>query len=69
MCAWGGGGYSTDVQVGRCGWGTQGLSLFKTEISNSPTLFKTSISAELNGSQRQQQRKGEKSVFCDVFIN
>ena len=32
---------STDVWVGRCGWGTQTLTLFKTEISDFPTLSKT----------------------------
>ena len=40
----GGGGYSTDVWVGRCGWGAQTLNLFKTEISDFPTLFKIEIS-------------------------
>ena len=30
----GGGGYSTDVWVGRCGWGAQTLTLFKTEKSD-----------------------------------
>ena len=33
-----------DDWVGRCGWGTQTLTLFKTEISDFPTLFKTEIS-------------------------
>ena len=37
------GRYSTDVWVGRCGWGAQTLTLFKTEISDFPTLFKTSF--------------------------
>ena len=36
-----GGGHSTDVKVGRCGWDTQTLTLFKTEISDYPTSFKT----------------------------
>ena len=36
-----GGGYSTDAGVGRCGWDTQTLTLFKTEISHYPTSFKT----------------------------
>ena len=35
------GRYSTDVLVGRCGWGAHTLTLFKTEISNFSTLFKT----------------------------
>ena len=32
---------SSDVWVGRCGWGAQTLTLFKTEIFDFPTLFKT----------------------------
>ena len=40
----GGRGYSMDVRVGRCGWGAQTLTLFKTEISDFPTLFKTACS-------------------------
>ena len=35
------GRYAKDVWVGRCGWGAQSLTLFKTEISNFPSLFKT----------------------------
>ena len=41
---WSRGRYSTEVWVGRCGWGTQTLTLFKTEISYFPTLFETEIS-------------------------
>ena len=37
----GGGGYSNDVWVGRCGWGGQTLTLFKTEIFDFSTPFKT----------------------------
>ena len=37
----GGGRYATDVRVGRCGWDTQTLTLFNTEISEYPTSFKT----------------------------
>ena len=33
-------GHSTDVWVGRCGWGAQTLTLFKTVISDFPTLFR-----------------------------
>ena len=36
-----GGGYSMDVWAGRCGRSTQTLTLFKTEIFDFPTLFKT----------------------------
>ena len=32
---WGGGGYSTDAWVGRCGPGVQTLTLFKTQFSDS----------------------------------
>ena len=39
----GGGGYSTNVWVGMCGWGTQTLTLFKTEISDFSTPFKKVI--------------------------
>ena len=35
------GRFSTDVRVGRCGWDTQTLTLFKTEISDYPIYFKT----------------------------
>ena len=37
----GGGGYLTESQVGRCGPAAQTLTLFKTRISDFPTLFKT----------------------------
>ena len=40
----GGGGYSTEVWVRRCGWAAQTPTLFKTEISDFATLFKTEIS-------------------------
>ena len=40
----GGGEYPTDVWVGRCGWGAQTLTLFKTEIFDFPILFKIEIS-------------------------
>ena len=38
-----GGGHSTDVWVGMCGSGAQTLTLFKTEISDFPTLFTDSV--------------------------
>ena len=37
----GGGGYSTDAWVGRCGLGVQTLTLFKTQFSDFPIAFKT----------------------------
>ena len=37
----GGGGYLRESRVGRCGPAAQTLTLFKTRISNFPTLFKT----------------------------
>ena len=37
----GGGGYLTESRVGRCGPAAQTLTLFKTQISDFPTLFKT----------------------------
>ena len=36
-----GGEYSTDAQVGRCSRAAQTLTLFKTQMSDFPTLFKT----------------------------
>ena len=37
----GGGGYSINPWVGRCGAAPHTLTLFKTNIADSPTLFKT----------------------------
>ena len=37
----GGGGYSTDAWVGRCGRGVQTLTLFKTQFSDFPIPLKT----------------------------
>ena len=37
---WPGGGTQRMFGVERCGWGTQTLTLFKTEISDFATLFK-----------------------------
>ena len=37
----GGGGYSTDAWVGRCGPGVQTLTLFKTEFSDFHIPFET----------------------------
>ena len=37
----GGGGYSIYIWVGRCGAAPHTLTLFKTNIADFPTLFKT----------------------------
>ena len=39
----GGGGYSIYPWVGRCGPAPHTLTLFKTNITNFPTLFKTEL--------------------------
>ena len=37
----GGGGYSTDASVGKCGPGVQTMTLFKTQFFDFPIPFKT----------------------------
>ena len=39
----GGGGYSTDAWVGRCGPGVQTLTLFETQFSDFRIPFKTEV--------------------------
>ena len=69
------GGYSTDVWVGRCGRGAQSLTLFKTEISDFPTLFKTAsrilrpfiyLCCGPSFRHQRQQKKGTNSAFCTI---
>ena len=42
----GGGGYLSESRVGRCGPADQTLTLFKTRISDFPTLFKVSATLQ-----------------------
>ena len=45
-----------NVWVGRCGWGAQILTLFKTEMSDFHTLFKTTCSSLRPGLNTSNQK-------------